>query len=96
MKSPNEFEAAFAARIKADGEHQVPVVLEFILERVTNVSMGTEIDNVNEFEEILCLDPSLSICERQDMAPPCRGGPRGETDPLPKSVDLPATRNRKY
>ena len=24
-------------------EHQVPVVLEFILERVTNISMGTEI-----------------------------------------------------
>ena len=40
-------------------EHQVPVVLEFILERVTNISMGTEIDSVNEFEEILCLDPSL-------------------------------------
>jgi tartronate-semialdehyde synthase len=39
----------------------VPVVLEFILERVTNIAMGTEIDNVNEFEEILCLDPSLSI-----------------------------------
>ena len=38
-------------------EHQVPVVLEFILERVTNISMGTEIDSVNEFEEILCLDP---------------------------------------
>ena len=38
-------------------EHQVPVVLEFILERVTNMSMGTELHNVNEFEEILCLDP---------------------------------------
>ncbi|MGI9502884.1 MAG: hypothetical protein ACR2RE_07500, partial [Geminicoccaceae bacterium] len=42
-------------------EHQVPVVLEFILERVTNISMGTEIQSVNEFEEILCLDPSLTI-----------------------------------
>ena len=40
-------------------EHQVPVVLEFILERVTNIAMGTEIHNVTEFEEILCLDPSL-------------------------------------
>jgi tartronate-semialdehyde synthase len=48
-------------------EHQVPVVLEFILERVTNISMGTEIDSVNEFEEILCLDPSLSIRKAQDM-----------------------------
>lgn len=42
-------------------EHQVPVVLEFILERVTNIAMGTEIHNVNEFEEILCLDPLLAI-----------------------------------
>jgi tartronate-semialdehyde synthase len=33
-------------------EHQVPVVLEFILERVTNISMGIEIDNVVEFEEL--------------------------------------------
>ena len=42
-------------------EHQVPVVMEFILERVTNIAMGTEIQNVNEFEEIMCLDPSLAI-----------------------------------
>ena len=33
-------------------EHQVPVVVEVILERVTNISMGTEIDNVVEFEEL--------------------------------------------
>ena len=33
-------------------EHQVPVVVEFILERVTNISMGTEIDNIIEFEEL--------------------------------------------
>jgi len=33
-------------------EFRVPVVVEIILERVTNVSMGTEIDNINEFEEL--------------------------------------------
>ena len=33
-------------------EHQVPVVIEIILERVTNIAMGTEIDNVTEFEEL--------------------------------------------
>jgi tartronate-semialdehyde synthase len=32
--------------------HQVPVVVEIILERVTNISMGTELDNVNEFEPV--------------------------------------------
>jgi tartronate-semialdehyde synthase len=33
-------------------EFQVPVVIEVMLERVTNISMGTEIDAVNEFEEL--------------------------------------------
>ena len=37
-------------------EFQVPVVIEVMLERVTNISMGTEIDNINEFEE-LATDP---------------------------------------
>jgi len=67
VKSPNEFKDAFARAKKLMEEHQVPVVLEFILERVTNVSMGTEITGVNEFEEILCLDPSLSIKKSEDM-----------------------------
>ena len=60
VKSPNEFKDAFARAEALMQEHQVPVVLEFILERVTNIAMGTEINNVNEFEEILCLDPSLT------------------------------------
>ncbi len=33
-------------------QYRVPVVVEVILERVTNISMGTEIDNINEFEEL--------------------------------------------
>jgi tartronate-semialdehyde synthase len=33
-------------------EYQVPVVIEIILERVTNIAMGTEIDNVVEFEAL--------------------------------------------
>ncbi|QDL37877.1 glyoxylate carboligase [Rhodoferax sediminis] len=33
-------------------QYQVPVVIEIILERVTNIAMGTEIDNVVEFEEL--------------------------------------------
>lgn len=33
-------------------EFKVPVVIEIILERVSNISMGTEIDNVVEFEEL--------------------------------------------
>ena len=67
VKSPNEFKAAFARAHELMEEYQVPVVLEFILERVTNISMGTEIEGVNEFEEILCLDPTLSIRRAQDL-----------------------------
>ena len=33
-------------------EHPVPVVVEIILERVTNIAMGAEIDNVVEFEDL--------------------------------------------
>ncbi len=33
-------------------ELRVPVVIEVILERVTNIAMGTEIDNVVEFEAV--------------------------------------------
>jgi tartronate-semialdehyde synthase len=31
---------------------KVPVVIEVVLERVTNIAMGTEIDNINEFEPL--------------------------------------------
>jgi len=81
VKSPNEFSGAFARAQALMAEHQVPVVLEFILEKVTNISMGTEVDSVNEFEDILCLDPSLSIRKSQDM---------GNTEP-PKVLE-PAAR----
>ncbi len=33
-------------------EFRVPVVIEVILERVTNIAMGTEIDNIVEFEDL--------------------------------------------
>jgi tartronate-semialdehyde synthase len=33
-------------------EFQVPVVIEVMLERVTNIAMGTEIDNITEFEDL--------------------------------------------
>jgi tartronate-semialdehyde synthase len=37
--------------------HRTPVVVEVILEKVTNVAMGVEIDQVIEFEEIDCRHP---------------------------------------
>jgi tartronate-semialdehyde synthase len=53
VRTPSEFKGAFAEARRLMAEHQVPVVIEFILERVTNVSMGLEIDAITEFEEIL-------------------------------------------
>ena len=61
VRSPNQFQEAFAEARKLMAEHRVPVVIEFILEKVTNIAMGTEIDKVTEFEEILCLDPTLAL-----------------------------------
>jgi tartronate-semialdehyde synthase len=55
VTDPKEAQAAFASARELMKKHQVPVVVEFILERVTNVAMGTEIDNVVEFEEVLDL-----------------------------------------
>jgi tartronate-semialdehyde synthase len=49
---PGELPDAFEQAKKLMAEYRVPVIVEVILERVTNVSMGTEIDNVVEFEEL--------------------------------------------
>jgi tartronate-semialdehyde synthase len=52
VAEPDEILPALEQAKKLLVEHRVPVVVEVILERVTNVSMGTEIDNVVEFEEL--------------------------------------------
>ncbi|WP_027797221.1 glyoxylate carboligase [Paraburkholderia acidipaludis] len=49
---PEEIEPALKQAQALAAEHSVPVVVEVILERVTNISMGAEIDAVNEFEEL--------------------------------------------
>ncbi|WP_042395958.1 glyoxylate carboligase [Streptacidiphilus carbonis] len=49
---PSELAGAFEQAKKLTAEFKVPVIVEVILERVTNVSMGTEITNVNEFEPV--------------------------------------------
>ncbi|GAA2700951.1 glyoxylate carboligase [Nonomuraea recticatena] len=52
VHDPNMLEAALSQAVKLMTEHRVPVVVEVILERITNISMGTDIDNVVEFEEV--------------------------------------------
>jgi tartronate-semialdehyde synthase len=55
VTDPKDTQAAFATARELMAKHRVPVVVEFILERVTNIAMGTEIDNIVEFEEVLDL-----------------------------------------
>jgi tartronate-semialdehyde synthase len=56
VERPDDLQAAFERAKKLVTEFRVPVVVEVILERVTNISMGTELDNVTEFEELATLD----------------------------------------
>lgn len=49
---PDGIQSALEEARKLMAEFEVPVIVEVILERITNVSMGTEIDNVIEFEEV--------------------------------------------
>jgi tartronate-semialdehyde synthase len=53
---PDDLASAFEKARKLMMEFRVPVVVEVLLERVTNISMGTELDNVVEFEELATLD----------------------------------------
>jgi tartronate-semialdehyde synthase len=69
VRTPNEFKGAFAEARRLMAEHQVPVVIEFILERVTNVSMGLEIDAITEFEEILDVATGAVDAEARVLEP---------------------------
>lgn len=57
VTDPGEIQDALVQAQKMAREFSVPVVVEVILEKVTNIAMGTEIDNIIEFEEIDCKHP---------------------------------------
>ncbi|MBB3211232.1 tartronate-semialdehyde synthase [Herbaspirillum sp. Sphag1AN] len=52
VTDPNAIQDAFAQAKRWMEQFRVPVVVEIILERVTNIAMGTEINAINEFEEL--------------------------------------------
>ncbi|MFE9724086.1 glyoxylate carboligase [Streptomyces sp. NPDC005794] len=53
VTEPDQLLPAFEEAKKLAAEHRVPVVVEAILERVTNISMsGTDIASVDEFEDV--------------------------------------------
>ena len=57
VTDPAKLQATLREAQSMAREHRVPVVVEVILERVTNIAMGTEIDNIIEFEDIDCRHP---------------------------------------
>jgi len=57
ITDPEMIEAGLIQAQAMAREFRVPVVVEVILEKVTNIAMGTEIDKVNEFEDIDCRHP---------------------------------------
>ncbi len=57
VTDPSKIEAALVQAKAMAHDLRVPVVVECILEKVTNISMGTEIDKVNEFEDVDCRHP---------------------------------------
>ncbi|MDT5192867.1 MAG: tartronate-semialdehyde synthase, partial [Mycobacterium sp.] len=52
VSEPDEILPAFELAKKLMAEFRVPVIVEIMLERVTNIAMGTEIDNIMEFEDL--------------------------------------------
>jgi tartronate-semialdehyde synthase len=52
VSDPAHLQAAFAEASSLMQQYSVPVVVEIILERVTNIAMGTEINAINEFESL--------------------------------------------
>ncbi|MCA0974615.1 glyoxylate carboligase [Halomonas denitrificans] len=52
VTTPDEIGPALERARQLAREHRVPVVVEIILERVTNIAMGTDIAGINEFEAL--------------------------------------------
>ncbi|MFN7780066.1 MAG: glyoxylate carboligase, partial [Betaproteobacteria bacterium] len=65
VTDPKDIGPAFARAAELMREHRVPVVVECILERVTNIAMGMEIDKINEFEPIE--DRAIESAEPAEM-----------------------------
>jgi len=57
VTDPAKIQAALREAQAMARKYSVPVVVEVILEKVTNIAMGTEINAINEFEDIECLHP---------------------------------------
>lgn len=61
---PDDIAPAFAKAQEMMEEFKVPVVVEIILERATNIAMGTEINNVVEHEDIIDFEEEILEAEK--------------------------------
>ena len=57
VTDPEQIASALQQAQQMARQHRVPVVVEVILEKVTNIAMGTEIDRIQEFEAVDCRHP---------------------------------------
>ncbi|MDV6012833.1 glyoxylate carboligase [Haloechinothrix sp. LS1_15] len=82
VTEPDQLQPAFEEARKLMIEHRVPVLVEAILERVTNISMGTEIDGINEFEDLAdeLEDAPTSIAAAAQAPDAQQGVPAAVTD----------------
>ncbi|MGP5581020.1 glyoxylate carboligase [Glutamicibacter arilaitensis] len=67
IEDPSQLAAGFAQANALAEQHQVPVVVEVILEKLTNIAMGAQLDAVNEFED-LALEPGDAPTALMPMA----------------------------
>ncbi|RXG85308.1 glyoxylate carboligase [Bradyrhizobium zhanjiangense] len=52
VTDPDKIQDAFNHAVALMEQYRLPVLVEVILERVTNIAMGTELNNITEFEEL--------------------------------------------
>jgi tartronate-semialdehyde synthase len=52
VSEPEGILSALEEAKKLAEEFRVPVVVEIVLERVTNIAMGTDLDTMTEFEDV--------------------------------------------
>jgi tartronate-semialdehyde synthase len=64
---PGDIRPALLAAREMMGRYRVPVVVEVIGERITNVAMGTSIDNIVEFDELADSDGSESRSQEESL-----------------------------
>ena len=61
---PEQIQESIQAARKLTNEVGVPVVVEVITERVTDIAMGPEIDKITEFEEIVDVEEGEAFLEQ--------------------------------